>query len=118
MGELSNTINVIQLQENAIILSKRTQTISIERKNVGSVVKNECRFWSNKFSKWQWWVSYTYTRSLKPETLLFDITDNKDSDVARSTEVYIRNKTTSPEDTLQLFKKQLLLSAQVEGFIQ
>ncbi len=109
ISELTNFIsifdynfNVIQLQENAIILSKRTQTISIERKNVGSVVKNECRFWSNKFSKWQWWVSYTYTRSLKPETLLFDITDNKDSDVARSTEVYIRNKTTSPEDTLTI----------------
>lgn len=105
VGGLTKTIRVIQSQKDAIIVSKKTQRISSEGQTIEVRLKSNVDVGIIISEAAKSWISQTNTRSLKPETLLLNITENKNSDEVRSTEIYIRDKTTTLEDTLTIIQE-------------
>ena len=105
IGALTKTIKVIQAQEDAIILSEKTLKISSESQTLEVELKTNVDFEVIIPENAKNWISHSDTRSLKPETLRLNITENKDSDAVRSTEVYIKNKATSLQDTLTIIQE-------------
>ena len=100
-GDLSSTITVYQSQENAIILSEKEVEISDRSKTLKVVLKTNVDFDVTIQEDGKNWVSYTPTRGLREETVSLNITANN-SDKVRSTEVYIKDKLTSLQETLTI----------------
>ena len=97
-GALSSTIKVYQSQEDAIILSNKSEDISSKSQTLEVSLKTNVDFEVIIPDVAKSWVSYTPTRALRNETVLLNIAANE-SDEARSTEIYIKNKITSQQDT-------------------
>lgn len=100
-GNLSSTIKVYQSQKDAIILSNKTENISKESQAIQVELKTNVEFELIVPEAAKSWVSYTPTRGLRTETLILNISENKDYD-GRSTEVYVKNKKTNLQDTLTI----------------
>lgn len=100
-GALRSTIKVFQSQEDAIILSDKTvdltskgQELKVELKtnvNVEVIIPDAAKSW----------VSNAATRALRTEVLVLNIARNKSSE-NRSTQVYVKNKASSLQDTLTI----------------
>ena len=101
-GTLSTTIKVFQSQEDAVILSDKTQEVSSENQTLEVELKTNVDFEVLIPNTATDWVSYSGTRSLRTETLLLNISEN-DNDV-RTTEVYVKNKATNLRDTLTIIQ--------------
>lgn len=103
-GTLSKTIKVFQSQEDAIILSNKTQEVSSEGQILEVELKTNVDFEVLIPEAAIEWVSHTGTRALRTETLLLNIAENEASDDTRTTEVYVKNKATSLRDTLTIIQ--------------
>ena len=106
-GSLSATIKVFQSQEDAIILSDKTQEISSESQTLEVELKTNVDFEVLIPNAASNWVSYTGTRALRTETLLLNIAQN-DGDT-RTTQVYVKNKATSLRDTLTITQDEVAI---------
>ena len=104
-GALSKTINVFQSQEDAIILSNKTQSLSSDSKTLEVELKTNVDFEVIIPQAAKSWVSYTTTRALRTETLQLNITENK-SNEARTTEIYVKNRANSLQDTLTIIQEK------------
>ena len=103
-GTLSKTIKVFQSQEDAIILSNKTQEISSQSQLLEVELKTNVDFEVLIPEAAIEWVSYTGTRALRTETLLLNIAENEAAADTRTTEVYVKNKATSLRDTLTIIQ--------------
>ena len=102
-GTLTSTIKVYQSQEYAIIISDKIKDISNNSQTLEIELKTNVDFKVIIPDDAKSWVSSTTTRALRTETLLLNITENKSYDV-RTTEIYVRSKTTNInlQDTLTI----------------
>lgn len=98
---LTNTVKVYQSQEDAIVLSSKTSNVSSESQPLEVKLKTNVDFEVVIPAANKSWISYTGTRALRSETLLFTIAANEDY-IARSTEIFIKNKATSLQDILTI----------------
>ena len=103
-GTLSSTIKVFQSQENAIIISDKTHEISSESQTLEVELKTNVDFEVSIPTAASSWVSYTGTRGLRTETLVFNIAENKSTTDVRTTEVYVKDKATNLRDTLTIIQ--------------
>ena len=100
-GTLSTTIKVYQSQQDAIILSNKTENLSIESQTLKVELKTNVDFEVIIPTAAKSWVSYTPTRGLRTETLIINIAKNENYD-DRTTEIYVKNKSTNLQDTLTI----------------
>ncbi|MGV8964476.1 MAG: M30 family zinc metallopeptidase [Candidatus Saccharimonadaceae bacterium] len=100
-GTLSKTVSIYQSQKNAIILSNNTQSLSDESQTLEIELKTNVDFEVIIPVTAKNWVSYAGTRALRTETLILIIAANV-ADKTRTTEVYVKNKTTTLQDTLTI----------------
>lgn len=105
-GDLESIITVYQSQQDAIIVSNKTRDISSESQTLEVELQTNVEFEVIIPEEAQSWVSYTETRALRTETLTLSISENKDYE-ARSTEVYVKNRATSLQDTLTINQSQV-----------
>ena len=100
-GDLSSTITVYQSQENAIILSEKEMEVSDRNQTLDVVINTNVDFDVTIKEDGMNWVSYIPTRGLREEIVTLNISANS-SDKVRSTEVYIKDKQTSLQETLTI----------------
>lgn len=100
-GDLSIVIKVYQSQKDAIILSQKKQDLSDESQTIEIELKTNVDFEVIIPNAAKSWVSSSATRTLRTETVELYVTENKDYN-ARTTEVYIKDKTTTLQDTLTI----------------
>lgn len=100
-GVLRSTVNIYQSQENAIILSNKTEDLSSDSQTLEIELKTNVDFEVVIPEAAKSWVSYTGTRGLRTETLLLNISKNEKYD-DRSTEIYVKNKATNLQETLTI----------------
>ena len=98
-GSLSSTIKVFQSQKDAIILSNRTANLSSDSQTLEVELKTNIDFEVIIPDAAKSWISYLGTRALRTEILSLNIAVNEEYD-ARTTEIYVKNKATSLQDTL------------------
>lgn len=112
-GGLSRTIEVYQSQEDAIILSNKTVNISSEGQTLKVQLNTNVDF-EVIIPENGSWVSYTATRALTAQTFLLNITKNNVSE-ARTTEVYVKDRATTLQDTLTIIQDKGLDLPLIEG---
>lgn len=100
-GILTSTIKVYQSQEDAIILSNKTEDISNESQTQEVELKTNVNFEVIIPKDAKSWVPYSSTRALRTKTLILNIAENVSYE-ARKTEIYVMNKETSLQDTLSI----------------
>ena len=105
-GNLSSTIKVYQSQVDAIILSNKTENISSKYQTLEVELKTNVDFEVIISEAAKSWVSYIPTRSLRSETLVLNIGENEDKDATRSTNIFIKNKTSNLQDTLTIIQEK------------
>ena len=105
-GELSSIIKVYQSQEDAIILSNKTETISSESQTLEVELKTNVDFEVIIPEEATGWVSYISTRALRTETLMLNISENEDKDDSRTTDIYIKNIASNLQDTLTIIQEK------------
>ncbi|HTN69394.1 MAG TPA: BACON domain-containing carbohydrate-binding protein, partial [Dysgonamonadaceae bacterium] len=105
-GALTETIKVYQSQKDAIILSNKKQDLSSDSQTLEIELKTNVDFEVIIPEAAKNWVSYIGTRALRTETLLLNITENKDNNALRSTEIYVKNKATNLQDTLTIVQEK------------
>ena len=105
-GTLTSTIKVFQSQEDAIIISEKTEELSSENQILKVELKTNVDFEVIIPDDAKSWVSYTTTRALRTEMLLLNISENV-SDESRTAEIFIKNKATTLQDTLTIHQRAL-----------
>ena len=105
-GDLSSIIKVYQSQEDAIILSNKTETISSESQTLEVELKTNVDFEVIIPEEATGWVSYIPTRALRTETLMLNISENEDKDDSRTTDIYIKNIASNLQDTLTIIQEK------------
>ena len=100
-GSLTSIIKVFQSQEDAIILSKKTENLTKDSQTLEVELKTNVDFEVIIPQAAKSWVSYIGTRALRNETLLLNIAANEDYE-DRTTDIYVKNKSTSLQDTLTI----------------
>lgn len=103
-GALETTIKVFQSQENAIIISDKTEEVTSEEQVLEVALKTNVDFEVIIPSDARSWVSYTATRALRDETIILNIAKNESETDSRTTEVYVENSTTEVRDTLTIIQ--------------
>ena len=101
-GSLSSEIKVFQSQENAIILSTKTYNLSSLYHSLKVELKTNVDFQVIIPEDAKNWISQPDTRALRDETLTFYVSANNTGYDARSTEIYIKDRTTVLQDTLTI----------------
>ena len=102
-GTLTSTITVFQSQQDAIILSKKTQNLSSSSQSLEVELKTNVDFEVIIPPAAKTWVSYVSTRALRTETLLLNIIANEGSQV-RTTQIFVKNKVSNLQDTLTIIQ--------------
>lgn len=105
-GDLSSIIKVYQSQEDAIILSNKIENVSSESQTLEVELKTNVDFQVIIPEAAKSWVSYISTRALPSETLVLNISENEDNEDARSTDIFIKNKTSNLQDTLTIIQEK------------
>ena len=105
-GDLSSVIKVYQSQQDAIILSNKTYEISSEHHSLEVELRTNVDVEVIIPEGARSWVSYISTRALRTETLLLDVAKNEDKNNTRTTQVYVRNKVTTLQDTLTIIQEE------------
>ena len=100
-GELTIPIHVVQSQKDAIILSSKNVELSPKRQVWEVTFRTNVEVEVIIPDVAQSWVSYAGTKALRDETLLLNIAENTNEEI-RMTEVYVKNKATSLQDTLNI----------------
>lgn len=103
-GDLESVITVYQSQQDAIILSEKIYDLSSESQTLEVELQTNVEFEVIIPEETQSWVSYTETRALRTETLTLSIAENESSAI-RTSQVYIRDKSSALEDTLTITQK-------------
>ena len=104
-GTLQTIVKVYQSQTDAIFLSNKTHDLSSDSHLLEVELKTNVDFEIIIPEAAKSWVSYTATRALKTETLLLNIAKNEPYD-ARTTEIYVRDKFTTFQDTITINQSQ------------
>lgn len=115
VGGLTKAIKVNQTQQDGIILSANTQKISNESQSLKIEVKTNVEIEIIIPEAAKNWVSYTPTRALRTEIVLLNIAENKDSYTNRTTEIYIKDKATSLQETLTIIQEGARASTVIVG---
>lgn len=102
---LTDTIYVYQYQKDAIILSSKTENVSSYSLMFEVELRTNIDFEIIIPEYAKSWISYTATKSLRTETLLLSIAENKSNEI-RSAEIYIKNKANSFQDTLTINQQE------------
>ena len=105
-GVLSSTIKVYQSQEDAIILSSKTENVSNESQTLEVELKTNVDFEMIIPDAAKSWVSYITTRALRTETVILSIAENEDKNDTRSTDIFIKNKASNLQDTLTIVQEK------------
>lgn len=105
-GNLSRVIKVYQSQEDAIILSNKSETISSESQALEVELKTNVDFEVIIPEEATGWVSYISTRALRTETLILNISENEDKYDSRSTDIFIKNIASNLQDTLTIIQEK------------
>lgn len=100
-GELTIPIHVVQSQKDAIIISNKNVELSRESRILEVVLRTNIEIDVIIPDIAQSWVSLAGTKALRDKTLMLNIAENTSKE-ARMTEVYVKNKTTSLQDTLNI----------------
>ncbi len=104
-GEMSSTIKVYQSQNDAIIISKKVESISFKSQLIEVKLETNIDDFDVIIPEdAQSWVSYIETRGMRTETFTLGVSENNAHSV-RSTEVYVKNKTNNLQDTLTINQK-------------
>ena len=114
-GELTATIKVFQSQENAIILSNKTQEVSSESQTLEVELKTNIDFEVLIPEDATSWVSYSGTRALRTETLVLDIAANETSDAERTANIIIKDKASNLQETLTIIQSRAKVSIVIVG---
>ena len=113
-GALEKIVRVYQSQVDALILSNKKIEVSGESQTIEVELKTNVDFEVIIPEIAKSWVSYIGTRALKTETLRLNIARNNTPDT-RSTEIYIKNRATSLQDTLTIIQEGGLALPVIEG---
>ena len=103
-GQLTRTIEIYQSQQDAIILSNKTENLSSDSQTLKVELSTNVDFEVIIPDAAKSWVSYTPTRALRTESFLLNIAENEGVE-SRSTEIYIMNRTTNLQETLTINQK-------------
>lgn len=114
-GGLSSTIKVFQSQENAIILSDKTQEVSSESQTLEVELKTNVDFEVTIPKDATSWVSYIGTRAIRTETLVLDIASNITSNVERTANIIIKDKASDLQETLTIIQEGATISTIIVG---
>ena len=95
------SIKVNQSKLDAIILSNTTQVLSFNSQTIEVELKTNVNFEVIIPETAKDWVSYTSTKALRTERLFLKIAANQQND-NRTTEIYVKNKTSNLQDTLAI----------------
>lgn len=115
VGGLTRAIKVNQSQQDAILLSEKTQMVSFESQTLEIEVKSNVEIEVVIPEAAKNWVSYTDTRALKSEKVILNITANEESHAVRTTDIYIKDKATSLQETLTIIQKGAPASTVIVG---
>ena len=100
-GELTIPIHVVQSQKDAVVFSNKKVEITPESQVLEVAFRTNVEVEVIIPDVAQSWVSYAGTKALRDETLLLNIAENTNEEI-RMTEVYVKNKATSLQDTLNI----------------
>lgn len=104
-GKLQSTVKVYQSQVHAIFVSNKSHNLSSNSHTLEMELKTNVDFEVIIPEAAKNWVSYTETRALRTETLLLTIAENEPYD-ARSTEIYVKDKFSTLQDTITINQSQ------------
>ena len=100
-GELTIPIHVVQSQKDAVVFSNKKVEITPESQVLEVALRANIEFEVIIPDVAQSWVSLSGTKALRDETLLLNIAENTSEEI-RMTEVYVKNKAASLQDTLNI----------------
>ena len=104
-GGVSKTITITQSQKNAIIVSNKNYELSSDSQTLEVGLEANVDVEVIIADDAKGWVSTTATRAMKAKTVTLQIAANKDSDAARRTEVYIKDKASDLQDKLIIVQR-------------
>jgi len=100
-GELTIPIHVVQSQKDAVVFSNKKVEITPESQVLEVAFRTNVEVEVIIPDVAQSWVSYAGTKALRDETLLLNIAENTSEEI-RITEIYVKNKAASLQDTLNI----------------
>lgn len=104
-GELADTIKISQAQKDAIIISQKDYELSSGEHTLEIKLQTNVDIEIIVPENGKQWISYIETKALTDKIIILDIKSNETYD-NRESEVYIRNKTTSLQDTIKIKQAQ------------
>ena len=104
-GGVSKTITITQSQKNAIIVTNKNYELSSDSHtlDVGFEANVDVEVVISENAKG--WISTTETRAMTAKTVKLQIAANKNTNEARTTEVYIKDKASDLQDKLLIVQR-------------
>lgn len=104
-GGVSKTITITQSQKDAIIVVNNNYELSSDNHTLEVALEANLEIEVVIADNAKEWISTTRTRAMKAKTVTLQIAVNKDSDTARSGEVYIKDKASNLQDEILIVQR-------------